>query len=1336
MKRQIMKIAGLGVCVVMAGLLLVNPPSGGGRPAAGVTGYPFMDTSLSFAERAADLVSRLTLEEKQNLLGNRNEGSPRLGVQPYEFWSEALHGIARQGSATSFPSPLSMASSWNTGLMRQIGDVIGAEGRGKIDENPNERYMRLSYWSPTINLARDPRWGRNEESYGEDPFLTAAMAQQFSSGLQGEGDGVVSPHTGEKYLQLIATLKHYAANNSEYNRHDGTSDMDDRTLRNFYTRAFQWVSQRMPIASVMTAYNRVNGIPATADPYLVDTLLRKTFGFNGYVVTDCGAIYDIYSRERHHWWPEGWTRPVVAREAAAFSMKAGTDLNCGDTYPAQIINAINAGLLTEDEIDVRLLNIFIARMKTGEFDPKEDVPYRLITKDVIDSEENHAIALQSARESLILLKNEEINGKKALPLDQNAINSIAVYGPLAGLCELGDYSAELGRMAKLVPFTDGLTEFLRGTNIKLDFYDGIDVMGLAGYVCNLRSVTFGTEKRNAYPADEENGSVRIDNDGANYGWIAEGDWIMYKDVGLTGLDTITIESSDGAEHDTADVIIEVRLGAPDGPVIAAPVHTSARRGWGFYHTSEPAPVTLPAGFTGSSADLYFVFTVGPNGALREDEIAKAKDADVAIVFIGTSSHESIVHFNDYSGFRVASEGSDRGTIKFPAAQAELAKAVLEQNPNTIVVIQSVGTHDLRLFRDEAPAILFSSYNGQFQGTALAETLFGGNNPGGRLPVTWYESDDELDHFDDYHIRGENGKGRTYMFFTGKADYPFGYGLSYTTFAYGDVSLDKTSVAAGQSFEISVDVTNTGAVKGAEVAQVYLTTPDAGRFGTPEKMLMGFGRVELEPGETKTVKIPVNTFDFGMVLEDNGPRVITLGEYKLTVAKNAADPGIVQTITVTAADPWLHNVALEAGRVSIAPGASFQSKLSVMMSDERFFTGGNAQITYSSRVPGVASVDANGLVTAVAEGLTTITAAVTVGHVTLEDSFPLVVMVRPARADREPEEGSPPKSADFTTGVIDNSLWAIIRESAEMYTADANGLTIRTQPGDVMSGNNRNMFLQPAAGDWSVTADIHFPQFPRLDWQQGGLVAVDPTTGAFVKLVLESGNPSFFQMIAEGNGTPRAMRGADWNESGDGMVRLRLTRLGDSYYGAYYDFNNNEFIDISLMTIALDNVHAGVTAFNASAAPAIDVVFKNFIAQSLDGDAAGLTDILLDGQSLPNFILDYYEYLVTLPEDAPFPRIEAVWHGEMEVEVTQPTETAPAAVRVLRDGAGATYTIRFINGYVADPAVTPPPGELSPDETAGGPEETKGPPWLWIGLAVIAAGAGAGAFVLMKKKKKQ
>jgi len=963
-------------------------------PFSAKTVEAYKDPTLTFAERAADLVSRMTLEEKQAQMGDDAPAISRLGVSSYRYWNEAVHGIAGHGLsnevivATSFPVSFSMTSSWDVVLMSQIANAISNEARGYADKINKP----LSYWSPTINMSRDPRWGRNEESYGEDPFLTSSMAGRFAAGLQGTQDNYKNPNTGEQYLKTMSTIKHYAANNSEFNRHGGNSEMDNRTLRNYYTWAFMDITQKYPIACAMTAYNRVNGIPSSASNYLIDDLLRKTWGFNGHVVSDCWAIKDIVNE--HKWQPAGWSRPVNTTEAVAFSIKAGTDLECGDLYVSdgQVLKSLNQGLITEDDINQALVRIFTNRMRTGEFDPPSMVPYTNIKQNAIEAQAHRDIALQSAREAIILLQNKPKSGTSTniLPINLTGVNSIAVYGPMAKACDLGD-DWYIGNPSERVSFWQGLQTLLaqKGYSGTLKYYDGVTpgVGVLPNYIFNMRSAKFGSDLRSAMTADDHSDGMNMcDNSCTNVGNIKPGMFMMFKNVNITNLQSVTLNTAAPREW-CVDSRIKVRVGSVDGPIIAYVLcePTGNPGDWSIYKDFTTTDINLN-GLSGLQ-NIYLIFD--PKEAIvNEEEVDKAAEADIAIVYTGSSG--GLV-----SGFKVASEENDRKDLRLPAYQDSLIAKVARKNPNTIAVMQSAGIHDVSSFKNNVKAITYNSYNGQYQGTALAETLFGDNNPSGRLPVTWYKDNSQIPDIANYNIKaGSGSNGRTYMHFTGDVEYPFGYGLSYTTFTYSNVALSASSVAADGKFNVTLDVMNTGTRKGAEVVQVYIGAPDADTNpDVPAKQLKGFGRVELNVGETKQVTIPMNVSEFSMVRQDDGVRQVLAGGYKIYVAKSSNDPGqTMKTITVTAVAPKLQVVTLRGAKIVAAPNTSFASELTLAMSDESFYnlSSGGATVNYSSNNLNVATVNQSGNVTTVGGGVATIKASVTINGVTVEGSFPVAV----------------------------------------------------------------------------------------------------------------------------------------------------------------------------------------------------------------------------------------------------------------------------------------------------------------------------------------------------------
>jgi len=981
--------------------------------AASAAPLPYQDTGLTFKERAADLISRMTLAEKQNQLGDGSAAIPRLGVPSARFWNEGLHGVANHNSPddpadigfTSFPSPMSMASSWNSDLMLKISTVISNEARGcqyilqnaAVNADPA---TRLSYFSPTINLARDPRWGRNEEAYSEDPFLTAVMGRQFVDGMQGTYEGVGQAgyysQSGEKYYKLIPTIKHYALNNSETTRDTGSSDADDKSIRNYYTWAFQDISLKTRVGAVMAAYNSVNGTPMPANKYLLDTLLRKTWGFTGYVVSDCGAFTDMVTT--HKWVPDWHTdgHVVTITEAAAYGLLAGCTMSCGAELPQQAINAVNAGLMTESDIDKALLEIFTRRMQTGEFDPKEDVAYQSITGDSVATQDNLALSEESSREGIIMLKDDGI-----LPVNLSGVNSIAVYGPLVRHCELGNYSS--GPNTQMVDFQDGLTDYLTGHGFfarggKLDFFDGVDGSADRGTnLINLRSITFSNGVVRQAPSYDALSGNEIKNEGTNIGFIQQNNYILFKGMDVTGLTRIDLSVS--TPNNGASVATQVHVGAPDGPVIAVVNSGMIPGDWSNYVTKSTTDIDLQ-GLTGPQ-DIYLVFDFDDSSTdnLNMTDIAKASGYDLAIVYTGSTSLRPETAVPPVSGFGDGGEGNDRVNLKMPKGQDLMIAAVADLNPNTVAVIHSNSIYDISKFKDKVKGILYSSYNGQFQGVAMPETIFGDNNPGGRLTVTWYADESQLAPITDYTLYPDaDGMGRTYMHFTGDVQYPFGYGLSYTSFQYLGMSLDKSTVAADGTFNVSVQVKNTGSVKGAEVVQIYAGIPGAGTGNIPEKQLKGFKRVELDPGATATVDIPVNVSDLSYVFEDNGQRTVTPGTYHIMAGMNCDDIKFTKDIAVTAAAPKLMTATLVGDSMVARIGASVPTALTLAMTDETFLDPKNAVVTYTSKNTAVATVAADGTVKAAGGGVTLITASATLNGVTLKADFPVVVQDLPYAND--------------------------------------------------------------------------------------------------------------------------------------------------------------------------------------------------------------------------------------------------------------------------------------------------------------------------------------------------
>ena len=661
----------------------------GAQLSAQTGGPDYQNPDLPFARRVADLVSRMTLEEKVSQLQDVAPAIDRLGIPRYNWWNEALHGVARSGLATSFPQAIGLAATWNDSLVFRMATVISDEARAKhheyVRQGSRERYQGLTFWSPNINLFRDPRWGRGQETYGEDPFLTGRLATQFVRGMQGDDP---------KYLKTVSTVKHFAVHSGpEPERHTFDAVVSERDLRESYLPHFAAGIREGGAYSLMCAYNRVLGSPACGSDVLLKDILRGEWGFSGYVVSDCGAINDIYERHK-----------VVqtAAAAAALGVKTGTDLECGNVY-ANLVDAVRQGLITEQAIDTAVKRLFLARMRLGVFDPPERVRWAQIPISVLDRPAHRALARQVARESIVLLKN----AGSMLPLRKD-IGTIAVIGP-----NCDDRRMLLGN------------------------YEGAP----ADSITPLRGIREAVSR------------------GTRVLYARGSDWVVPGDSGLA------------------------------------------------------------------------------------EAVRAAEQADAVVLCLGlTAQLEGEEMSVETPGFR----GGDRTRIDLPDAQQRLLERIVAVGKPTVLVLMSGSAVAVNWAQEHVPAIVEAWYGGQAAGSALADVLFGDYNPGGRLPVTFYKSVNDLPAFDDYRMAG-----RTYRFFKGSPLYPFGYGLSYTTFAYKNLRTSSARLRAADTLIVRVDVTNTGRRTGDEVAQLYVRHLGS-RVERPTGDLRGFRRVTLKPGETHTV----------------------------------------------------------------------------------------------------------------------------------------------------------------------------------------------------------------------------------------------------------------------------------------------------------------------------------------------------------------------------------------------------------------------------------------------------------------------------------------------------
>ena len=1062
--------------LVVAMTAAMFAPTASAAGAAKPTALPiYLDTHHSFAERAADLVSRMTLEEKVlQLHTNSAPAIPRLGVQQYTYWSEGQHGLNTLGAntnhgtvgggvhATSFPTNLASTMSWDPNLIYQETTAISDEARGMLDKSlwgvaqnnigPSASdYGSLTYWAPTVNMDRDPRWGRTDEGFGEDPYLVGRMAGAFVNGYQGQ---TPSGRPMTPYLKVAATAKHYALNDVENNRHADSSDTTDSNIRDYYTAQFRDLIQKAHVSGLMTSYNAINGTPAPANTYTANAMAQRTYGFNGYSTSDCGAVGDVYAPGSHNWAPPGWTTATTngatswtntatggqvsgAAGGQAYALRAGTQLNCtgSEDTDANIKEAIQAGVLSEGVVDDALVRVFTMRMRTGEFDPANRVAYTKITKDQIQSQAHQTLAEKVAANSLVLLKNDPVSGAGTplLPADPATLNNVVVVGDLAGTTTLGDYS---GEPAVQVSAAQGITSAVKAANPK-------------------------------------------------------------------------------------------------------------------------ATVTFDACGTSTS--------VTTTAKCSAQTLAAIRTADLVVVFVGTDTN-------------LATEGKDRTTIAMPGNYDSLISQVKAVgNPRTALAVQANGPVGIGDVKDDFPAIVFSAYNGESQGTALADVLFGKQNPSGHLDFTWYADDAQLPGMKNYGLTPSqtSGLGRTYQYFTGTPTYPFGYGLSYSNFAYSHVRTDARTVRADGQVTVRLDVTNTGSTAGATVAQLYVATPfTVPGVELPRERLAGFQKTTvLAPGQTQHLAIPVRISDLALWNEGRHRDVVYDGDYQFRVGTDAGH--IVGTSTVGVRGtitPRTRYVTVQPDHVVFAPGQSIDLTgknpwiaddttqaaqhipadhiVEAVNNDESFVDLTHARIAYRSSDPRVARVSRTGQVTMVAPGTATISA--TVNGVT--GSTPVVVkqpftLSTPAQVQAGttftatttlPNPAGARPLRDVTLTLTVPSGWTAKATSPSTFTTVAAGQTVSTtwqvtvpasaQPGkfDISALATFTSANGPGTSADATTVLLPHPPYPSFPAAYNNVGTSDdanPGSGNF-----DGGNASFSAQ-ALANATPSLTPGATFTHDG-------------------------------------------------------------------------------------------------------------------------------------------------------------------------------------------------------------
>ncbi|MGD8782680.1 MAG: glycoside hydrolase family 3 C-terminal domain-containing protein [Ignavibacteria bacterium] len=802
----------------------------------------------SYKNRISDLITLMTLDEKISQLANLADSIPRLRILAYNYWSEALHGILGRG-ATSFPQAVALGSTWDPDLVYRVATAISDEARVK---NKIEG-KGLTYWSPTVNIARDPRWGRNEESYSEDPYLLSQMGVAFVKGMQGD-----HPY----YLKTVSTPKHFIANNEESRRHTGSSDVDMRSLWEYYMPAFEKTIVEGKAYSIMSAYNELNHVPSSANTYLLTDILRRKWGFEGYVVSDCGAINDIVNG--HHFLDSD-------AEAVARSLIAGCDLNCGQYYPLYLLEALELGLLEEKDIDNALRRVLSARFRLGEFDPPEIVPYGSIGEEKLDSKENRALALEAAHKAMVLLKNDNI-----LPLDKNKINSIAVIGPNAEELQLGIYS---GWPNVNVGPLEGIKAKADSLGIKVNYLKGSDIGG--GLLRLIDSKYFteveGTGKTGMKGEYFDNMSL------SGEPVVTRIDSIVNFSFGLN-------PPAPGIPGDKFSVRWTGKIVPPE---MITCIGTRTDDGARLYlndellfedwieHGEKPnsANVKLDAGKEYKIVFEHFDNRLGASARLMWDlglkDFGGAKELaaqnDLVILVLGTSPE-------------ISEEELDRTEIELPKLQQELVKEIAEVNKNIVLVLINGGPVALGETEKHAKAIVEAWYAGQSSGTAIADVLFGDVNPGGKLPETFYASTEQLPPFADYDLINNE---RTYLYFDKPVLYPFGYGLSYTSFEYSGLKLSDEKISEDDEIEIYCSVKNTGKYKGDEVIQVYVKDVEAS-VKVPIRQLKRFKRVTLEPNKTKEVGFTLPASELSFYDIESNSFIIEPGKFEIQIGSSSND----------------------------------------------------------------------------------------------------------------------------------------------------------------------------------------------------------------------------------------------------------------------------------------------------------------------------------------------------------------------------------------------------------------------------------------------------------------
>ena len=862
-----MKKSLIAVCLASAALMLASCANSSKYE------YPFQNPKLSVDERVEDLLSRLTPEQKVGLMMNKSVSLDSLGVPSYNWWSEACHGV-RETGYTVYPQPIGMASSFNPDLFFDVFDTVSDEARANWNRSDHnifgvgfkERYYpgnpELTFWCPNVNIFRDPRWGRGQETCGEDPYLTSILGVQTVLGMQGND---------KRYYKTHACAKHYAVHSGpEPMRHRFDAVVSMRDLWETYLPAFKALVKDAEVQEVMCAYNRYEGEPCCASDRLLTKILREKWGYDDIILTDCDAINNFYNPMQHGTHPD-------AESASVDAILSGTDLECGVSMVA-LLDAINDGTIEESVLDEHLRRTLRGRFELGMFDPAEMVPWSNLGEDVISSEANDQLARQAARESFVLLKNNGV-----LPLDKSAIKTIAIVGPDADDVELmnGNYGGTPTDEHKH-SILDGFKAALPGVNIiyekaceVMDEYSTFYHIPEFNEGKGIHAQFFNNRDLSGEPAAEgDYESVSFSTFG---GWgFADGVNTSDISVRLTGKfvpDFTGPLNYNVVSDGTYKFYINGKLFEEGKPAFG---------GFGFGFGRNAVPTKSFDVEAGKTYDIRIEYSQGAGSqfAMLNAEFCERKLAEFGELQQKVADADAIIVVGGISA-RFEGEGGDRSSMDFPAVQQRLVTAMHETGKPVVLLSCSGSAIGFGKMEDQYDALLQVWYPGQAGAAAICDVVFGDYNPSGKLPVTFYTGDEQLPDFLDYNM-----EGRTYRYFTGEPLYAFGYGLSYTTFEYGQGKLSKSSIKAGKTVDVTVPVKNTGSVDGEEIVQVYvksLDNPDA-----PIKGLKGFKKVSIAAGATANVKITLEPVAFEYYDESIDELSVRPGKYQILYGSSSRD----------------------------------------------------------------------------------------------------------------------------------------------------------------------------------------------------------------------------------------------------------------------------------------------------------------------------------------------------------------------------------------------------------------------------------------------------------------